>query len=409
MNRTLKTSPGYASGARSHDCKLGVSMIKLGAEPTALNAARRTPIERARAPGERLPALDGLRGVAMLLVFINHAIEAPFGLAPAATRADAFVRAIAHAGWIGVDLFFVLSGFLITGILLDARDARRALRVFPLYYGVLTVAFVLLPRMVHWAEPAFATLQANQWWYWGYAVNLLTALTHGQGTPLNTTHFWSLSIEEQFYLVWPLVVWACKPRVLLRVIALTMIAGLAFRLALVLPDPAHNARLAFYLTPGRLDGLMTGAALAVVARAPGGLTGLQAFAPLVCGAGVVALSALAILRGGFNHQDPVVVIAGLPLVALLFGALLVMALAAPRTSRLGRWLSGASLRKWGKYSYGIYIIHFPLLGAIDRIQDRVLSARRGAIRGVAVAGRAAAGSRRDGDVLRDREGELSRL
>jgi peptidoglycan/LPS O-acetylase OafA/YrhL len=318
--------------------------------------------------------LDGLRGAAMLLVFINHAIDAPFGLEPAATRVDAFVRAIAQAGWIGVDLFFVLSGFLITGILLDTQGqprwwpnffARRALRVFPLYYGVLTVAFVLLPRMVSWAEPAFATLQANQGWYWGYTVNLLTALTHGQGTPLNTTHFWSLSIEEQFYLVWPLVVWACKPRVLLRAIALTMIAGLAFRLGLVLLDPANNARLAFYLTPGRLDSLMTGAALAVVARAPGGLPRVQTFAPLVCGACVIALSALAILRGGLYHQDPVVVIAGLPLVALLFGALLVMALTASRTSRLGRWLSSASLGKWGKYSYGIYIIHFPLLGAME--------------------------------------------
>src|SRR5260370_15444203 len=163
LARTLKTSPGYASGARCDDCRCDLRMSRLGAEPTGLNAAGRAPIERARASGERLPVLDGLRGAAMLLVFLNHAIDAPFGLEPAATRADAFVRAIAQAGWIGVDLFFVLSGFLITGILLDTQDEprwwsnffrRRALRVFPLYYRVLARGFVLLPLMVHMAGPS---------------------------------------------------------------------------------------------------------------------------------------------------------------------------------------------------------------------------------------------------------------
>src|SRR3989475_8279809 len=116
-----------------------------------------------------MPVLDGLRGVAVLLVLLIHAIWGP--LRPATASIDVVVRAVAYAGWMGVDLFFVLSGFLITGILLDTRGqpgwwpnfiARRALRIFPLYYGALTVLFVLLPRLVRWSEPQFITLQANR-------------------------------------------------------------------------------------------------------------------------------------------------------------------------------------------------------------------------------------------------------
>jgi peptidoglycan/LPS O-acetylase OafA/YrhL len=148
------------------------------------------------------------------------------------------------------------------------------------------------------------------------------------------------------------------------VIGLTVIGGLAFRLALVLHDPG-NARAAYFLTPGRLDGLMTGAALAVVARMPGGLTRLESLAPRVLGAGVVTLGLLATLRGSLNPADPVLAVAAFPVVALVFGALLVMALTAPPAGRLARVLRRDGLRKWGTYSYGIYVIHLPLLGAIE--------------------------------------------
>src|SRR5207245_9386686 len=112
-------------------------------------AARAHAPDDARARDDHMPVLDGLRGVAVLLVLLIHAIWGP--LRPATASIDVVVRAVAYAGWMGVDLFFVLSGFLITGILLDTRGqpgwwpnfiARRALRIFPLYYGALTVLFV---------------------------------------------------------------------------------------------------------------------------------------------------------------------------------------------------------------------------------------------------------------------------
>lgn len=319
-----------------------------------------------------LASLDGLRGAAMLLVFLNHAIAFP--LEPVTNPLDGAVHAVAVVGWTALDLFFVLSGFLITGILLDTRGeprrwsnfvARRALRVFPLYYAVLIGLFVLLPRIVHWSNPDFATLLANQRWYWSYTVNLLIGAHGVAATPLYTAHFWSLSIEEQFYLIWPLVVWTCSRRTLLRVAALIALAGFAFRLALVLHDPGH-ARAAYFLTPGRLDSLMMGGALAVWARSPGGLARFRTAAPWVFGTGAFALLLLGVLRDGLGTGDPVVAVVAYPLLAVVFGALLVMALTGSPFGRLGRALRSRALGKWGTYSYGIYILHLPLLGAIEQ-------------------------------------------
>ncbi|HEV2751156.1 MAG TPA: acyltransferase [Gemmatimonadales bacterium] len=320
--------------------------------------------------GHHLPALDGLRGVAILLVFLTHAVALP--LEPV-TAVDAAIRSVTRLGWTGVDLFFVLSGFLITGILLDTKGqprwwlnfaARRGLRIFPLYYGALVFLFILLPHLTHWSDPAYATLRANQAWYWTYTVNFLSAASHGSGTPLNTGHFWSLSIEEQYYLIWPLIVARCGPRVLLRVAVLSGIAGLLFRLAIVLHDPS-NAVATFVLTPGRLDGLMTGGALAVLARAPDGLASLQKGAVAVLWVGCSVLGALSVWRGGLTYQDPVVAVTAYPVIALVFGSLLVVALSSAPGSVVARVLSSASLRSWGKYSYGLYLIHYPVLGALE--------------------------------------------
>jgi peptidoglycan/LPS O-acetylase OafA/YrhL len=110
---------------------------------------------------------------------------------------------------------------------------------------------------------------------------------------------------------------------------------------------------------------MTGAALAVVARMPGGLNRLKALAPKAFSAGLIALAALALVRGGLDYHEPVAAVAALPVIALVYGALLTMAVTGPPSSRLVRMLSSVSLGKWGKYSYGIYVVHFPLLGAIE--------------------------------------------
>src|SRR5438034_11006318 len=133
----------------------------------------------------RIPALDGVRGVAILLVLFLHL--APFGHglpAPTAFVDKVFLHA-ARTGWIGVNLFFVLSGFLITGILYDTKGSshyfrqfyvRRVLRIFPLYYGILAVFLIILPALFpeHWV---LRELKADAAWYWTYMYNWKVAAT----------------------------------------------------------------------------------------------------------------------------------------------------------------------------------------------------------------------------------------
>ncbi|HYK09553.1 MAG TPA: acyltransferase [Gemmatimonadales bacterium] len=313
-----------------------------------------------------IPELDGLRGIAILLVFLTHFVA--LYLSPAGSPVDAVVRWVARFGWTGVDLFFVLSGFLITGILLDTRHqphywrnyaARRILRIFPLYYGVLVLAFLVVPLVGHWTSPALETLRSNQAWFWAYAVNILQVVKGEAATPLNTSHFWSLCIEEQFYIVWPLVILFASPRGIFRIAFWAIVLGGVFRVWIVLsPLPTWAA---YVLTPGRLDGLMIGAALAVLARGPG-LESVRPYAKVVAlGSGLVTL-VLALWRG-MGYRDPVVAVVGFPTIAVGFGAALVLSLTGGL--QLKRILSHPHLRAWGKYSYGLYLLHFPILGGVE--------------------------------------------
>src|SRR5579862_7894518 len=151
------------------------------------------------------PALDGLRGVAILSVMVEH-------LAP---------RLLAGGGWVGVDLFFVLSGFLITGVLLDGKDdphrgrtfyVRRALRIFPLYYATLAlITFGPLAKAL-----ALGLSAQTLGWYWIYGTNWQIALGMAHiGGPI--AYFWSLAVEEQFYLIWPLIIWHTQPKTAKRI------------------------------------------------------------------------------------------------------------------------------------------------------------------------------------------------
>ncbi|MFN7134293.1 MAG: acyltransferase family protein, partial [Myxococcales bacterium] len=196
-------------------------------DPDAPEDARPPPHE---VPAPRhLPELDGLRGLAVLAVLAYHLV----GQLPATTLAGKIAALPVNAGWMGVDLFFVLSGFLITRILLFARDEskapllnfwrNRALRIFPLYFAVLGLAGALgVPVSWH-----YWTYTAN-WWQASQPAELTSALSH----------LWSLCVEEQFYLVWPLVVlYAPRPTIRGVALALALLAPAA-RIALWALDAA---------------------------------------------------------------------------------------------------------------------------------------------------------------------------
>jgi peptidoglycan/LPS O-acetylase OafA/YrhL len=293
-----------------------------------------------------LRALDGVRGLAILLVLLDHTAQA----SPVPVhRLGKAVHDGLLAGRFGVDLFFVLSGFLITGILLDARGegsttpagyytafyARRVLRIFPLYY------LLVIPL--------------GTWWYWIFAQNIHIALYGWRAIPQTLSHLWSLAVEEQFYLVWPLIV-AVLPRRTLRTVCLALIAG-APVLRFVLPPVA-----AYALTLPRADALAMGALVAILVReqqrAPderrdrrrADLARVAFYTSLGTFAMLVATDALAVPFG------PVSLVVASSLLAILGGAgIYILA-----TSESPRWLCSPVLVSIGMYSYAMYMIHVPI-------------------------------------------------
>lgn len=305
-----------------------------------------------------IPALDGLRGCAILAVLLLHftsALAAPAG-APARLAKQAF-----SAGWVGVDLFFVLSGFLITGILADARETphrfrtfyvRRALRILPLYYGFVLLLFIVPPLV---EAPAYTTAPADQLPYWLYLQNFWPLDNRALDL---SAHLWSLAIEEQFYLIWPLVVFTLSRRTALRVCAACVVGALAYRVAWVFT--VDDLRAVYFLTPGRVDGLALGGAIALTARRDGGPARLRRMAPAVLAASAVVLAGAALHPSGFDPGGAYMVSVGYTALAFFFGAVLVLALDGG-PALLPRLLSAGPLRFFGRYSYGLYVLHVPLI------------------------------------------------
>jgi peptidoglycan/LPS O-acetylase OafA/YrhL len=206
---------------------------------------------------KRTPQLDAIRGIAVLLVLLHN------------TDKSLWTGALARNGWMGVDLFFVLSGFLITGILLDTKRqegyfqnfyARRCLRIWPLYYSVLLFMFVLVPLLRPSEAHRIFESRSMPWWsYFVFLQNFLVPVATKATGPLGVT--WSLAVEEQFYLVWPLVVYFCSESQL-RKVAITVIS-----LSPVLRFYLWHRQFDIYPnTFCRLDGLMAGALLAMFFR-----------------------------------------------------------------------------------------------------------------------------------------------
>lgn len=327
-----------------------------------------------------LPGLDGLRGVAILVVLLHH-------FTPAADGGTALTRGlltVIHTGWIGVDLFFVLSGFLITGILLDTRDrpgyfrnfyARRTLRIAPIYYGTLAVIFGLLPLLAWlgvrsdtaaWlfgkVGPEIRDLADQQHWLWLYLTNVRIATEGARWGVVN--HFWSLAVEEHFYLVWPIVVYFVSQRAL-GWVCLGCI-GFALGLRVVLIAAGVDPLVCYVLTPCRIDSLAFGALLAVLLRSEVASQLPRLAIQVALGSSIL----LAVIAGGygrFDRDDPLTSMVGYTLLAALFAAITLAAANACCGSSPARVLCSAPLRSLGKYSYGIYVLHHFLQTPIKKL------------------------------------------
>src|SRR5258708_14308594 len=221
-----------------------------------------------------LPALDGVRGLAILLVLLYHSV----GQTAATNRLEAAVNWALGYGFLGVDLFFVLSGFLITGILYDSRAEpgyfrtfymRRVLRIFPLYYGVLAVVFFGVSLIPALRGSEIAGLREHQAWAWLYGINVYLSIQGGWVLSY-IDHFWSLAVEEHFYFVWPLRVCllGARPRLLMRKALGLSAVSLAARGTASLSGTSTVATTV--LTPFQLDALCLGGFFAVWLRQPRG-------------------------------------------------------------------------------------------------------------------------------------------
>ncbi len=373
-----------------------------------------------------IPVLDGLRGFALILVLFHHFTDM--------TPVGAFDRAVSttiHHGAIAIDLFFVLSGFLITGILAQSRGragyfkcfyARRILRVFPLYYLIVVFSFLVLPNigpllagapgvsganaeLVQSKLDRFGAVQGDEWYYWTYLSNFAVAKADAFRHGILAVS-WSLSIEEQFYLLWPLLIaamgllrtrWVCISLIVLSplfrlwflsldvdplfggaplIIDVMMMLGLLDGIQIVpLIGSEPSVIDVLMLTPGRLEGIALGSLLALHLRGGTGehepgrrLTALIPIARVVGPVCLLGAMAIELPRYLGTHEgiDPSHLAAtlGMFLVPLGFAGAFVLALDARPGGVWYRLWTSRVLCSFGKYSYAIYLLHLPIRAVI---------------------------------------------
>lgn len=307
-----------------------------------------------------VPVLDGLRGLAVLLVFLYH-----------------FAPEIVPFGWTGVDLFFVLSGFLLTGKLVDSLGGehyfsrfymRRILRIVPLYFVVLILALYILPPLL----PSFRTdsflSQVNAIGYFvTFTLNIRMAL-YDFLPHMMFWHLWSISTEMQFYLVWPFVVLFVGTRVRLFLLILTGLVFLAVITRIYLVDVfPYPASAAYVLSISRIDSFAIGG-IVYVLYSNGQL--LRGRNPLW---GALCLCVIGILivhfqteKSIWSHRELPVQYFGITLNAIFWACILGLLVIGRSTTG---FLNTSFMKLIGQYSYGIYMFHFPIKLLIFQIID----------------------------------------
>lgn len=306
---------------------------------------------------DSVPALDGVRAIAILLVLFHHFMA----FAPL-TNVEQSLFAWTKYAWFGVDLFFVLSGFLITRILIKAKEsphyfksffARRCLRIWPLYYGFLLLVFVLLPVIQLHLSP---TAEKHQWWFW---VNLQNFYFANYGFHDRTTNpMWSLAIEEQFYLMWPFCVRFLPKRAWLPLLGTVILGSVIARV--VLFAQGTDPLVIYVSTFTHLDTIAIGCFLAVAmsyerfikfSEKLGKHENALFVATLLGFLGFLAC------KSDWRDQTMMGGILGYSLVAALSALLIFTAMVSSKRCLLLRFLENPFIVLVGKISFGIYVIH----------------------------------------------------
>lgn len=310
---------------------------------------------------KHFPQLDGLRGIAILMVLVYHFVAiSPLPV----TTFEKMVFILAKSGWIGVDLFFVLSGFLISGILIAAKDkenyfvnfyVRRILRIFPLYYLVLLVFFVVVPLSVDKLAPQLQIMKENQIWFWTYLANWCVAI-NGDFNKTSGGYFWSLAVEEQFYIVWPFIVYIFSVTNFRKICVGLFIFCFCLRNLLLLNGVSTTSVYAATFT--HMDGLLIGSWLSTVAIDP---FFTEKIRPLLNRAALYAFAILVVIviyQGTFFFWDTLVASFGYTLLSIIFASILFESVL--NNTKLNILFNTVFFKDIGKYSYAMYLIHVPV-------------------------------------------------
>jgi peptidoglycan/LPS O-acetylase OafA/YrhL len=305
-----------------------------------------------------MPELDTLRGIAVLGVLFLHGFSWRYGGLHFTGAARVFML-LTQPGWIGVNLFFVLSGFLISGILLDSKNQphyyrrfymRRALRILPAYYSLL-----VLLALLHQATAAFL----------GLSFFYLANLTSFFGVAMDYGPLWSLAVEEHFYIFWPAIVPKFNARTLAILLITVCVSVPIARVIAFRYD--HGVGLGWY-TWFVADGLATGSLLAIVLRTQIrrnrvviGTWLLLTLVPMVAliGAPFGILTVQRLLGAAFQYSLVNLFFAGFLLLFLVLG-----------TSTRKAYVNNSVLRFFGYISYGVYLIHFLVFRLYDLFANK---------------------------------------
>lgn len=333
--------------------------------PVPAGARRNHPLLSAPDFSRRIPQLDGLRGIAIAMVVVFHYVDlAVYGGAP---RILNLLIRPTSLGWSGVDLFFVLSGFLIGGILLDGRESsnyfrvfyrRRVCRIFPLYFAFLLVILVVshfarspldafFRPMIPW--PALVTFCQNFW-----------IAIHKEMGAVAVNPTWSLAVEEQFYLTLPAVIYFVKkPRLIWVLIGGIVLAPL-IRLVIFLANP-HLSMAIYVLLPCRMDSLLFGVTAAYLLRKPGAWEFAREHRGQLWTITEILTAVCALFLYKLSETGPLTMLIGYDCLGLLYTCVLVLSMVDEGLARAlqTKWLMGL-----GIIAYCVYLIHPLVFGLI---------------------------------------------
>ena len=314
----------------------------------------------------RNTALDGLRGIAIIAVILCHgSILGPNQTESSFAHA---VLAVFDFGWAGVDLFFVLSGFLITEIILSTRKnegwmksffIKRVFRILPIYFLFLILLLALSVTALT-ERNDFAFLREHQPYFWLMAQNFLTLINMDWPPSLfYSGHLWTLAVEWQFYMIWPFIAGRYSHKTIMVICFLVIVIAIISRM--ILWQQNVHISVIYTITLTRMDSIAIGALVAVLLRSNIERSILKKASHTFVFIGIVFILGTFFFYGRASYYIPVMYTIGYTVLALCFAGLVIQAVITTEQTTLRTLLSNRLLTTIGKYSYAMYIVHLPLM------------------------------------------------